>query len=70
MCHSTCFTPGSVEPREAAAGVGPQTVQTAGPVHTGVGIALIHIHLTQPASVALHTLTPGAGAPCDIKQKQ
>lgn len=29
MCHlaySTCLTPGSVEPREAAAGVGPQSI--------------------------------------------
>lgn len=61
MCHlsySTCLTPGSVEPREAAAGVGPQTVQAAGPVHAGVRVALVHVHLTQAAAVALHTLTP------------
>lgn len=64
MCYwsySTCLTPGSVEPRKAAAGVGPQTVQAAGPIHTGVGITLIHIYLTQPASVALYTLTPKTG---------
>lgn len=64
MCHlsySTCLTPGSVEPREAAAGVGPQTVQAAGPVHAGVRVALVHVHLTQAAAVALHTLTPERG---------
>ncbi len=64
MCHlsySTCLTPGSVEPREAAAGVGPQTVHAAGPVHAGVWIALVHVHVTQVATVALHTLTPERG---------
>lgn len=64
MCHpsySTCLTPGSVEPRKAAAGVGPQTVQTAGTIHTRVGVALVHVHLTQPTTVALHALTPGRG---------
>lgn len=64
MCHlsySTCLTPGSVEPREAAAGVGPQTIHAAGPVHTGVRITLVHVHLTQAATVALHTLAPERG---------
>lgn len=64
MCHlsySTCLTPGSVEPREAAAGEGPQTVHAAGPVHTGVRIAFVHVHLTQAATVTLHTLTPERG---------
>lgn len=63
MCHlsySTCLTPGSVEPREAAAGVRAQTVQAAGPVHAGVRVTLVHVHLTQAAAVALHTLTPEA----------
>lgn len=61
MCHlsySTCLTPGSVEPREAAAGVGAQTVHAAGPVHAGVRVALVHVHLAQSTTVALHTLTP------------
>lgn len=59
LSYSTCLTPGSVEPREAAAGVGPEPIHAAGPVHTGVGVTLVHIHLTQPSPVALHTLTPG-----------
>ena len=59
LSYSTCLTPGSVEPREAAAGVGPQTVQAAGPVHTGVGVAFVHIHLTEPPPVALDALAPG-----------
>ena len=64
MCHlsySTCLTPGSVEPREAAAGVGPQTVQAAGPVYAGIRVTLIHVNLTQTATVTLHTLTPEGG---------
>lgn len=61
LSYSTCLTPGSVEPREAAAGVGPQTIQAAGPVHTGVRITLVHVHLTQAATEALHTLTPERG---------
>ena len=64
MCHlsyRTCLTPGSVEPREAAAGEGAPPIQAAGSIHTGVRIALVHIHLAQPAPVALHTLTPGRG---------
>lgn len=59
LYSSTCLTPGSVEPREAAAGVGAQTVKAAGSVHAGVRVALVHIYLTQPASKTLHTLTPG-----------
>lgn len=58
LYSSTCLTPGSVEPREAAAGKGAQTVKAAGSVQTGVRIALVHVHLAQAASEALHTLTP------------
>lgn len=58
LYSSTCLTPGSVEPREAAAGKGPQTVEAAGAVHTGVRVTLVYVHLTQSASVALHALTP------------
>lgn len=61
MCHlsySTCLTPGSVEPREAATGIGAQTIQAAGPVHTGVGIALVYVHLAQVTLIAQHTATP------------
>lgn len=61
LSYSTCLTPGSVEPREAAAGEGAETVQTTRPVGAGVRVALVHIHLTQPAPVALHALTPDAG---------
>lgn len=61
MCHlsySTCLTPGSVEPREAATGIGTQTIQAAGPIHTGVGIALVDVHLAQVTPVAQRTHTP------------
>lgn len=64
MCHlsySTCLTPGSVEPRKAAAGVGAQIVQAAGAVNTRVGVALVHVDLTQVTTVAVHTLTPERG---------
>lgn len=61
ICHlsySTCLTPGSVEPRKAAAGEGAQAIQAAGSIYTRVGNTLIHVHLTHTTSVALHTLTP------------
>lgn len=60
MCHlsySTCLTPGSIEPREAAAGVGAQTIQAAGPINAGVWVTFIDVHLAQAATVALDTLT-------------
>lgn len=68
LSYSTCLTPGSVEPREAAAGVGPQTIHAAGPVHTGVRVALVHVHLTDAATVALHTLTPERGKEDTVRQ--
>lgn len=61
MCHlsySTCLTPGSVEPREAATGIGTQTIQAAGPVHTGVGITLVYVNLAQVTPIAQRTPTP------------
>lgn len=56
---STCLTPGPVEPRQAATGKGAQSVQAAGAVHAGVGVALINVDLTQATAVAVGTLAPG-----------
>lgn len=59
VADSTCLTPGSIEPWEAATGKGAQSVQAAGAVHAGVGVALIDVDLAQAAAVAVGTLTPG-----------
>lgn len=61
MCHlsyCTCLTPGSVEPRKAATGIGTQTIQAAGPVHTGIGITVVYVHLAQVTPVTQRTPTP------------
>ena len=58
LSYSTCLTPGPVEPRQAAAGEGAVAVHAARPVHTGVRVALVNVHLAQVTTVTLRTLTP------------